>query len=346
MGLGGERERRFDHPLLCDDEHVSIDRTRDARMTVDDHLDRYTALLRDLGAIRTEAVARAFRVVRRDRCMTYFYPSPTGRIEVPQDTVPPAAVLDLIYRDSALPTRRRSWSDAVTWPSASLVARMLEALELQPGHRVLQVGAGDGYGAALLATITGSPVVSIDGCPDVVFDVQAAMRRLGMKNVIVGYGETYHGAPSQAPYHRVVVTGACDGVSPCWVDQLDEDGMILAPAAHGGARPMLAVRADSDGIVGRPVLWTDRTEHDGRLGALTVDEYAGLHFFLAVREPKIDHLRPRLFGNEMRIDRLCQEWDNLDRPRITDWECRLVHDDHNPRPTLIPARWRLRTRTR
>lgn len=312
-------------------------------MTVDDYLDRYTALLRDLGAIRTEAVARAFRVVRRDRCMRYFYPPPTGRIEVPQDTVPPAAVLDLIYRDSALPTRRCGRSDAVTWPSASLIARMLEILELRPGHRVLQVGAGNGYGAALMATITGCLVVSIDSRLDVVFDVQAAMRRLGIRTVIVGCGDTYDGAPSQAPYHRLVVTGGCDGVSPCWVDQLDEGGMILAPVAHGGARPMLAVRADSDGIVGRPVLWTDRTEHDDRLGALTADEYAGLHFFLAVREPRIDHLWPNRLGNEMRIDRLHQEWDNLDRPRITDWECRLVRDGRNPRPTLIPAQWRLRT---
>src|SRR5207302_568684 len=103
--------------------HVLTDRTRDTRMTVDDYLDRYTALLRDLGAIRTEAVAHAFRVVRRDRCMTYFYPSPTGRVEVPQDTVPPAEVLDLIYSDTALPTRRCGRGGGVAWPSASLIAR-------------------------------------------------------------------------------------------------------------------------------------------------------------------------------------------------------------------------------
>ncbi|SDI99556.1 protein-L-isoaspartate(D-aspartate) O-methyltransferase [Actinokineospora alba] len=279
-------------------------------MIIDDYLDRYAAALRDSGAIRTAAVERAFRTVRRDRCVTRFYPSPTERTEVPQEQPPPREVLDVVYSDTALQTRRPGPdpASAASCSLAGLGARMLEALDLRPGHRMLEIGAGTGYNAALAATITGTRVMSIDIRFDVVRDAQAAMRGLGLKSVTVACADGYYGAPAQAPYQRVIVTTGCAGVSGHWLDQLDHDGLILAPVAHGGAHPVLAVRSDADGVSARPVLWADfprahgplghgpapeplpadtLTEHHGILPRLTAREHADLRFFMAVRDRRI-----------------------------------------------------------
>jgi protein-L-isoaspartate(D-aspartate) O-methyltransferase len=154
----------------------------------------YAAALRAQGAIRSQAVERAFATVRRDRCVTGFH-TPDGAVGVPQDTVPPAEVLDRIYSDQALIThfdQRGAPCSSSSQPT--LMAQMLEALELTGGMRVLEVGAGTGYNAALLATITAAPVVTIDTNQRVVAEAQAALRRLGLhRQVTVVGGDGYDG---------------------------------------------------------------------------------------------------------------------------------------------------------
>jgi protein-L-isoaspartate(D-aspartate) O-methyltransferase len=228
-------------------------------MTIDEYLRAYTEKLRNAGAVRTPAVEHAFRTVRRDRCVTRVFLSRTDQINVPQDQLPSPDVLNLIYNDNALVTRLPG-PDFTTVSSSSLpslMAHMLEALEPQPGHRVQEIGAGTGYNAALIATITNAPVVSIDVQDNVVTDAQAALRRLGMKDVTVHCADGYNGYPTTAQYQRIIVTVACTGISPLWIDQLDHDGLIIAPIAHGGAHPILAVRSHNGTLTGRPVLWTD-----------------------------------------------------------------------------------------
>lgn len=286
-------------------------------MIVDDYLSSYTMLLRDLGAIRTSPVERAFRTVRRDRCLTQFYLSRDERIDVRQDVLPQPAVLDRVYADNTLVTRFPPLDDLSAASSSSLpslMAQMLEALELEPGHRVLEIGAGTGYNAALITTITGGLVVSIDVQPDVVTDARQSMRRLDVNTVTVHCADGYGGAPSNAPYQRIIVTVACTGVSPHFLEQLDSGGLIIAPIAHGGAHPVLAVRVQDAAAAARAVLWTgfmhatgplhqwpdaarpmiieplqvaEFTEHGGFLPPLTRAEYTDLHFFMATRDPRI-----------------------------------------------------------
>jgi protein-L-isoaspartate(D-aspartate) O-methyltransferase len=159
------------------------------------------------------------------------------------------ATPDLVYSDEALVTRMRDG-----WPSSSssqpsLMARMLAALRLRPGLRVLEIGAGTGYNAALITTITGAPVVSVDVQPDVVADARAALAAAGIGGVTVLAGDGYLGAPDHAPYDRIIATVGVGGVPPSWLDQLTPGGVILAPIEHGGLQPCVAATVDASGAL-------------------------------------------------------------------------------------------------
>jgi protein-L-isoaspartate(D-aspartate) O-methyltransferase len=281
----------------------------------------YAAALRAQGAIRSEAVERAFATIRRDRCLSSFH-APGAVVGVPQDTIPPADVLDSIYSDQALITHldeRGAPSSSSSQPA--LVARMLEALELTPGMRVLEVGAGTGYNAALLATITAAPVVSMDTDERVVAEARVALDRLGLdRQVTVVHGDGYDGWPVGAPYDRIIVTCGCVGLSPRWLPQLASGGVALVPVAHGGVHPIVAAGRDGPAVRGRLVLWADFMEAAGPLGqdhpavldaipataqftshpqmgpVLDWDGYVDLWCFLAARDRRITRVNTLVQG--------------------------------------------------
>jgi protein-L-isoaspartate(D-aspartate) O-methyltransferase len=281
----------------------------------------YAAALRAQGAIRSEAVERAFATVRRDRCLTSFH-SPDGMVDVPQDTVPPAEVLDRIYRDQALITHLdERGAPASSTSQPALVAEMLEALELTPSARVLEIGAGTGYNAALLATITKAPVVTVEAAEPVAAEAHATLRRLGLHRLVtVVHGDGYHGWPAGAPYDRIIMTCGCAGLSPRWLAQLAPGGLALVPVAHGGVHPILAVWRDGSALRGRMTMWADFMQAAGPLGhrqpamldaipagaefvtharlGPVVDwgGYAGLWCFLAARDPRVTRVNTLVEG--------------------------------------------------
>jgi protein-L-isoaspartate(D-aspartate) O-methyltransferase len=234
---------------------------------VRERLAGYTVALRAKGAIRSQAVQQAFASIRRDRCITGFH-TPDGMVDVPQDSVPPAGILDRIYSDQALLTHfdeRGAPCSSSSQPA--LVAEMLEALELAPGMRVLEVGAGTGYNAALLAAITAAPVVAMDANPHVVAEAREALGRLGLHGQItVVHGDGYDGWAAAGPYDRIIVTCGCGGLSPRWLAQLAPGGLALVPVAHGGVHPIVAARRDGAAVGGRMALWADFMEAAGPLG--------------------------------------------------------------------------------
>jgi protein-L-isoaspartate(D-aspartate) O-methyltransferase len=148
--------------------------------------------------------------------------------------------LALVYRDDVLVTKLRGRTPVSSSSQPSLMAIMIMALDVRPGLRILEIGAGTGYNAALLASL-GATVTSVDVQPDVADRARAALARAGIGGVRVVHGDGYAGAPG-AVFDRVIVTVGVAGVSPHWLDQLTPGSVVIAPIEHAGTHPVLAVR--------------------------------------------------------------------------------------------------------
>jgi protein-L-isoaspartate(D-aspartate) O-methyltransferase len=124
-----------------------------------------------------------------------------------------------------------------------IVAQMLEQLDVQPGHRVLEIGAGTGYNAALLAHLVGPDghVTTIDIDGDVVDAARSGLAAAGYGNVHVICGDGEYGYPGHAPYDRIIVTAGAWDVPPAWSDQLTMDGRIVVPLRVRGLTRSVAL---------------------------------------------------------------------------------------------------------
>ena len=139
--------------------------------------------------------------------------------------------LGAVYRDEAIPTKFDAHGFAISSSSQpAIMAEMLEQLGLEPGMRVLEIGAGTGYNAALLSAIVGPTgrVTTIDVDAQVAREARAALRERGYAaKVVVGDGRD--GFPEQLPYDRIIVTASSQTVTRAWFDQLVEGGLIEVP---------------------------------------------------------------------------------------------------------------------
>jgi protein-L-isoaspartate O-methyltransferase len=108
------------------------------------------------------------------------------------------------------------------------MAEILEDLRLSPGLRVLEIGAGTGYNAALLAHVVGR-VVSMDVDRDVLAEAEQHLQAFPDRQVELRHGDGRLGYPKEAPFDRILVTAAALDVEPAWLEQLAEDGLLLAP---------------------------------------------------------------------------------------------------------------------
>src|SRR6266545_5154092 len=109
-----------------------------------------------------------------------------------------------------------------------VVARMTELLATDPEHRVLEVGTGSGYQAAVLAELV-REVISIERHASLADDARDRLQRLGCKNVRVIHADASLGYPPEAPYDRILITAAAPGIDPALTEQLTADGRIVAP---------------------------------------------------------------------------------------------------------------------
>lgn len=131
------------------------------------------------------------------------------------------------YEDSPLPIGH---DQTISQPY--IVAYMSEALELDPSHRVLEIGTGSGYQAAILGELA-KEVFTIEIVAPLADRARQTLRALGYTNVQVRTGNGYLGWPEQAPFDRVMVTAAPDAIPPALIEQLAAGGLMAIPVGVG-----------------------------------------------------------------------------------------------------------------
>ena len=142
---------------------------------------------------------------------------------VPRDRFVPEGERAAAYEDHPIPI---GFGQTISQPY--IVGFMTEALELEPSHRVLEIGTGCGYQAAVLGELAREvfTVERIDALADRARDT---LRALGYGNVHVRAGDGYQGWPEHAPYDRILAAAAADQVPPALVDQLVDTGVLVIP---------------------------------------------------------------------------------------------------------------------
>ncbi len=113
-----------------------------------------------------------------------------------------------------------------------IVAFMSEALDVEAGHRVLEIGTGSGYQAAVLGELAGE-VYTIEIVEPLAERARATLAEQGYRNVHVRAGNGYLGWPEEAPFDRIIVTAAPETIPPALVEQLKMDGILAIPVGVG-----------------------------------------------------------------------------------------------------------------
>jgi protein-L-isoaspartate(D-aspartate) O-methyltransferase len=140
----------------------------------------------------------------------------------------PARTTDLAELDEPIPIGH---AQVTTQPS--LVARMVEALELSGDERVLEIGTGLGYQAAILGALA-REVYSVERLPDLAARARDNLQAAGFTNVVVLVGDGTRGLLAHAPYDAIIVAAAAPTVPPGLVEQLSEGGRLVQPIGPGG----------------------------------------------------------------------------------------------------------------
>jgi protein-L-isoaspartate(D-aspartate) O-methyltransferase len=151
--------------------------------------------------------------------------------KVPRHLFLPDVDLDRVYSGAAIPTKHDLKGNPISSSSeVAIMALMLDALRLERGQRVLEIGAGTGYNAAVLAELVGAEnVVTVDIDPEIADEARAHLRTSGHDGVRVETADGWMGLSDGAPYARLELTAATTDISPHWVDQLEDGGVLVAP---------------------------------------------------------------------------------------------------------------------
>ncbi|MEV6164157.1 methyltransferase domain-containing protein [Streptomyces sp. NPDC052052] len=187
------------------------------------------------GDLRDPHWLAAFEQVPRHLFVPYYYVSVgTGRLWC-EDPDPDrrAQWLQGAYADGALATRIQNGELISSSSQPSLMARMLEALDVRDGQRVLEIGAGSGYNAALLAHRLGDDAVTtVDLDPEITESARRHLAAAGYRPAVIT-GDGARGWPPRGPYDRIIATCTLPCVPQAWLDQCTSDAVILAPFATG-----------------------------------------------------------------------------------------------------------------
>lgn len=161
----------------------------------------------------------------------------------------PGRSLEEVYSDRAISAKQDEqgqWLSSSSQPA--MMAIMLEQLGLEPGHKVLEIGAGTGYNAALMAHIVGETgqVVTIDIDEDLVEAARAHLALAGFEQVQVICADGGYGVPELAPFDRIILTVGAPDITPAWWAQLKPEGRIVLPLVLKGSMKSVAFEKVDD----------------------------------------------------------------------------------------------------
>jgi protein-L-isoaspartate(D-aspartate) O-methyltransferase len=160
---------------------------------------------------------------------------------VPRHLFVPANLQHRAYEDRPLTIGR---GQTISQPY--IVAYMTDALQLEPAHKVLEIGTGSGYQAAILAALA-KQVYSIEIVPELAAQARDTLQKAGYRNVTVRTGNGYLGWPDLAPFDRIIVTAAPPEIPKALVDQLAVGGIMVVPVGTS-YQEMVIISKTSTGV--------------------------------------------------------------------------------------------------
>jgi protein-L-isoaspartate(D-aspartate) O-methyltransferase len=216
--------------------------------------------LRPLGAEDTRAAERALMVSEQIASRDVRNPAVLRAMRsVPRHLFMPAEVRDLAYRDHPVPI-----GHGQTISQPYIVAIMTQLLEPAKEHKVLEIGTGSGYQAAVLDGLV-KHVYSIEIVPELAQSASATLAKLGYRNVTVRHGDGYQGWPEEAPFDRIIVTAAPPELPRTLLDQLKPGGKLVAPVGSTvWGQDLVVVEKNAQGKTTRrsvfPVMFVPRVK--------------------------------------------------------------------------------------
>src|SRR5688572_13913658 len=163
-------------------------------------------------------------------------------LKVPRHEFVPPSHRHYSYQDRPLPIGHEQ-----TISQPFIVGYMTQAASVAPGEKVLEIGTGSGYQAAVLAELAGK-VYTIEIIPELAEGAKSVLHKLGYKNVHVKTGNGYEGWPEHAPFDAIVVTAAPDKIPQALVDQLAVKGKMVIPVGTTFQEMVIITRGNS-GVV-------------------------------------------------------------------------------------------------
>jgi protein-L-isoaspartate(D-aspartate) O-methyltransferase len=170
----------------------------------------------------------------------------TAMAKVPRDAFVAAEDAPNAYGDSPLPI-----GAGQTISQPYIVAAMLEQLELRPQDRVLEVGTGTGYEAAILGELT-AEVWTIERQPELAETSRSILQRLGCANVHVVQGDGSRGLPDQAPFDKILVAAAAPRIPEMLIEQLADGGKMIVPVGTRQEQQLQLIRKTGDQVTVTP----------------------------------------------------------------------------------------------
>lgn len=162
--------------------------------------------------------------------------------KIPREQFVPPSVCERAYADIPLPI-----GGGATISQPYIVARMTELARIQPGDRLLEIGTGSGYHAAVLDEM-GAEVYTIENVPALALQARARLEKLGHARVRVRHGEGYEGWPEAAPFSAIIVTAAPLAIPDTLCDQLALGGRMVIPVGPPTWQHLMLVTRSEGGF--------------------------------------------------------------------------------------------------